>query len=234
MKETTNYNLKKIELTDSPPDITVLNNNWDTIDEELKSQADAHESHLEESVHQGINNTVSVTSTDNATSTTDAPLKSAGGLAVAKDALINGFIQRDLGNGNYLTQYGHIRYFNSNFKTVEKDKKLVYTFNFSYGSHSLIKVIVGGGQSGSGGNLSMAIEKDFIVDTDYSNNAVVNGTKTGIIHGFDDNDVYIEGTPSNLRVVIEQKKRTAARLIPSIEIRNTTTITFVNQTIEDI
>lgn len=41
MKETTNYNLKKIELTDSPPDITVLNNNWDTIDEELKSQADA-------------------------------------------------------------------------------------------------------------------------------------------------------------------------------------------------
>lgn len=41
MKETTNYNLKKIELTDSPPDITVLNSNWDTIDEELKSQADA-------------------------------------------------------------------------------------------------------------------------------------------------------------------------------------------------
>ena len=41
MKETTNYQLKKIELTDSPPDITVLNNNWDTIDEELKSQADA-------------------------------------------------------------------------------------------------------------------------------------------------------------------------------------------------
>ena len=45
MKETTNYNLKKIELTDSPPDITVLNNNWDTIDEELKSQADALDAH---------------------------------------------------------------------------------------------------------------------------------------------------------------------------------------------
>ena len=45
MKETTNYNLKKIELTDSPPDITVLNNNWDTIDEELKSQADALAAH---------------------------------------------------------------------------------------------------------------------------------------------------------------------------------------------
>lgn len=34
---TTNYNLTKIELTDAPPDITVLNQNWDTIDAELKT-----------------------------------------------------------------------------------------------------------------------------------------------------------------------------------------------------
>ena len=32
---TTNYSLHKIDLTDAPPDITVLNNNWDTIDNEL-------------------------------------------------------------------------------------------------------------------------------------------------------------------------------------------------------
>lgn len=32
---TTNYNLRKPELTDSPPDITVLNENFDTIDDEL-------------------------------------------------------------------------------------------------------------------------------------------------------------------------------------------------------
>ncbi len=36
MKQTTNYNLKKIELTDSPPDITVHSGNFDIIDEELK------------------------------------------------------------------------------------------------------------------------------------------------------------------------------------------------------
>lgn len=36
MQETTNYKLKKLELTDSPADITVLNGNWDTIDAELK------------------------------------------------------------------------------------------------------------------------------------------------------------------------------------------------------
>lgn len=36
MQETTNYKLKKLELTDSPADITVLNENWDTIDAELK------------------------------------------------------------------------------------------------------------------------------------------------------------------------------------------------------
>ena len=35
MQYTTNYNLKKIELTDAPPDITQLNSNFDTIDDEL-------------------------------------------------------------------------------------------------------------------------------------------------------------------------------------------------------
>jgi hypothetical protein len=32
---TTNYNLHKIDLTDAPPDITVLNGNWDIIDAKL-------------------------------------------------------------------------------------------------------------------------------------------------------------------------------------------------------
>lgn len=39
--ETTNYNLHKIDLTDAPPDITVLNDNFDTIDSELKTLSDA-------------------------------------------------------------------------------------------------------------------------------------------------------------------------------------------------
>lgn len=39
MQQTSNYALKKIELADSPPDITVINPNWDTIDEELNSLA---------------------------------------------------------------------------------------------------------------------------------------------------------------------------------------------------
>lgn len=34
---TTNYNLTKIDLNDAPPDITVINSNWDTIDAELKT-----------------------------------------------------------------------------------------------------------------------------------------------------------------------------------------------------
>lgn len=40
MKETTNYQLKKIELTDSPPDITVHSDNFDIIDTQLKKNAD--------------------------------------------------------------------------------------------------------------------------------------------------------------------------------------------------
>lgn len=39
-KYTTNYNLVKPELTDAPPDITVMNQNWDKIDDELHKLAD--------------------------------------------------------------------------------------------------------------------------------------------------------------------------------------------------
>lgn len=39
MQQTPHYALKKIELTDSPPDITVINPNWDKIDGELNSSA---------------------------------------------------------------------------------------------------------------------------------------------------------------------------------------------------
>lgn len=39
--QTTNYNLVKPALTDSPPDITVMNPNWDKIDSELKINSSA-------------------------------------------------------------------------------------------------------------------------------------------------------------------------------------------------
>ena len=40
MKQTTNYKLNQIELADSPPNIEVLNPNFDTIDEVMKSMSD--------------------------------------------------------------------------------------------------------------------------------------------------------------------------------------------------
>lgn len=40
MQQTTNYNFKKLELTDAPPDITELNDNWDGIDATLKELSD--------------------------------------------------------------------------------------------------------------------------------------------------------------------------------------------------
>ncbi len=39
-KYTTNYNLVKPELTDAPPDITVLDYNWDTLDIKIKELSD--------------------------------------------------------------------------------------------------------------------------------------------------------------------------------------------------
>lgn len=47
MQETTNYKLKKIELTDSPADITVLNENWDTLDTEVKEHDSSLISHAQ-------------------------------------------------------------------------------------------------------------------------------------------------------------------------------------------
>jgi hypothetical protein len=38
--ETTNYKLHKIDRTDAPPDITVLNKNWDKLDAKLKEVND--------------------------------------------------------------------------------------------------------------------------------------------------------------------------------------------------
>lgn len=40
MQYTTNYGLTKLELSDSPADITEINSNWNTIDEKLKEHAD--------------------------------------------------------------------------------------------------------------------------------------------------------------------------------------------------
>lgn len=55
--------------------------------------------HKEESIHQGKSPTLEATSTSDATSAINAPLKSAGGLGVAKTAYINEGL--NIANGNY-------------------------------------------------------------------------------------------------------------------------------------
>ena len=42
--KTPNLNLHKIDLTDAPPDITVLNQNWDILDEKLSNVPEVDES----------------------------------------------------------------------------------------------------------------------------------------------------------------------------------------------
>lgn len=68
---------------------------FDTLDARLEeieqdnaSVAQELAAHKAETIHQGKHSTLEATSTDNATSATNAPLKSAGGLAVAKTAYI--------------------------------------------------------------------------------------------------------------------------------------------------
>ena len=45
MLYTGNYNLRKIELSDAPPDITVLNEKWDIVDAKLKEFSDSKAEH---------------------------------------------------------------------------------------------------------------------------------------------------------------------------------------------
>lgn len=47
MKQTENYRLNKIELEDSPPDITVINPNWDKIDTEMKRLSEIGQSYTQ-------------------------------------------------------------------------------------------------------------------------------------------------------------------------------------------
>lgn len=41
MKQTEHYKLNKFQLADSPPDITAIDKNWETIDKELKAHQDS-------------------------------------------------------------------------------------------------------------------------------------------------------------------------------------------------
>lgn len=53
--KTTNYNLNKIDLTDSPPDITVLNSNFDTIDTQMKATDTKAEGKISHSLATAVN-----------------------------------------------------------------------------------------------------------------------------------------------------------------------------------
>lgn len=60
MQRTQHYQLKKIELSDSPPDITVINGNWDTIDATL----DDLEGISAESLAHGGNGVIHITDSE--------------------------------------------------------------------------------------------------------------------------------------------------------------------------
>ena len=92
--KTTNYNLHKIDLTDAPPDITVLNPNWDTLDAKIKALEDAGWTRAE--IVEVINDTVSATDISGKVSKTGDELTGALDFknntefrAISKTRLIN-------------------------------------------------------------------------------------------------------------------------------------------------
>ena len=71
MKETTNLKLKKPELTDAPPDITILDFNWDKIDSEIKTTSDDLATHLAETATETLAGHVELATATETTAGTD-------------------------------------------------------------------------------------------------------------------------------------------------------------------
>lgn len=125
MKETTNYKLKKIELTDSPPDITVINPNWDTIDEKLYG---AVESKISYATASGTNTyTVSVPGISSLTEGLSIKVKFTNANTGAATLNVNSLGTKSIvkSNGNALIngnikagQICHLVYTGSNFQLL--------------------------------------------------------------------------------------------------------------------
>lgn len=135
MQQTTNYALKKIELTDSPPDIMVINPNWDTIDKELKDNVDALETHLADYVkHPGYGITTFSNPTYSVT-IDPAPTQYIDGMGlslrlnadqIAGNAAIN---VNGLGAKNILNSKG--------FSVTNLKKDAIYSFRYSSAKSAL-------------------------------------------------------------------------------------------------
>ena len=58
---TTNYGLVKPALSDAPPDITVMNTNWDKVDTELNSRLKTDMSNVNKKALQSVLNDMDIT-----------------------------------------------------------------------------------------------------------------------------------------------------------------------------
>lgn len=116
MQETTNYKLKKLELTDSPADITVLNENWDKLDTEVKEHDSSLISHAQSitEINEELDsiNTELDTKYDKAGGTISGAVSIAsGGLDVTGDSTFND----DLNVKGMTVHEGTIRSTKANF-----------------------------------------------------------------------------------------------------------------------
>jgi hypothetical protein len=199
---------------------------------DLDAEVDGH-------IANGVHQKVEVTSTDNATSTVNAPLKSAGGLAVAKDAYINNAALITVLDGLQFTKSSGIKEFCFPVKTVGANKRQVFVFQLTTGYGYLFHVTVGGGAYGTGTpNRVFSIKKDISFRLTYNNTINTVVEHTGLISGFDTGDVYIEPHPidaDKIILYIENKQSWSAWLATSIETHSMqATTAIVEHYIEDI
>jgi hypothetical protein len=204
-------------------------NYYDTLIDELDVALIEHKAY-------GVHQKVEATSTDDATSAINAPLKSAGGLAIAKSAYIGNKLV--LGNG---FNARHIIDFNS-IGSFSKDKQLRVRMRIEHSVYNYFKLFLSGGRNDGSyfaESRILAFEASYIIHlySDLSNLDVVNGDFKPIGNITQDS-ISWQNVGSNREVdliikntLFSQQAGNGALIIETIGKNN---ITIIDVQIEDI
>ncbi len=149
----------------------------------------------------GAHQKVLATSTDDATSVTNAPLKSAGGLAVAKKAYIGDTIVARSG-GIYLRvgQYSSFNVTWNDLGPLENGKQLRVRFQATAGNQTIAHLRFVGGEAGSTVGRNAVMDKTISFKMAYNDTLIDLVSSVCLADKLVDNEVFFQAVGENAQV----------------------------------
>jgi len=206
-------NIEDLEATKETPQgaqekaDAALNSAKQYTDQEVAEVSQALAAHKAETIHQGKHSTLEATSTDDATSVTNAPLKSAGGLAVAKTAYIGEGINvrsSDKGLALSIGQGGSTGYQKWMFDReglgvlLNANQRVRIRYELAGNRRTVyLRVLVVSFRASSTLNHKRMIEKLITFDLNDSQNINNYADNVLLKSNVDDNDLYVVSVGSN-------------------------------------